>query len=84
MSESKTTEAHVQEEPTHTSKDVLFTHAHEVHKYSSPTSFHFVCMPVCLLCVCVCVCVCAPFVLYDMLPNSMAQLGFRVSGNKYT
>jgi hypothetical protein len=43
-----------------------------------------VCMPVCLLCVCVCVCVCAPFVLYDMLPNSMAQLGFRVSGNKYT
>jgi hypothetical protein len=29
MSESKTTEAHVQEEPTHTSKDVLFTSAHE-------------------------------------------------------
>ncbi len=89
MSESKTTEAHVQEEPTHTSKDVLFTSAHEVHKYSSPTSFHFVCMCVCVyvcyvcvsVCVGVCVCVCVrAFVLYDMLPNSMAQLGFRVSG----
>jgi hypothetical protein len=48
-----------------------------------PPSILCVCAYVCYVCVCVCVCVCA-FVLYDMLPNSMAQLGFRVSGNKYT